>query len=128
MKERWKLEREAVLESRPGQPRSPSLAELRQEWQQCVWGMGIDPQRLVGRTVGRQRRLQGIDRQEAARIVTEALEVLVEKQSSWRPAELVRELAAVVPTTVSADAKQLTEFLDTLADEVARTRCADISC
>ena len=127
VKERWKFEREAVLESRPGKPRSPSLAELRQEWQQRVWGMGIDPQRLVGRTIGRQRRLQEIDRHETTRIVTEALEVLVGKQSSWRPAELVRELAAVVPTTVTADAKQLTKFLDTLADEVARTRCADIS-
>jgi conjugative relaxase-like TrwC/TraI family protein len=127
VKERWKLEREAVLESRLGKPRSPSLAELREEWRQRVWGMGIDPQRLVGRTVGRQRRLQGIDRHEAARIVTEGLEVLVGKQSSWRPAELVRELAGGVPTTVTADAKQLTEFVDTLADEVARTRCADIS-
>jgi conjugative relaxase-like TrwC/TraI family protein len=126
-KQRWKLEREAVLDSRPGKPRSPSLAELRQEWHQRVWGMGIDPQRLIWKAIGRQRRLQGIDRHEAARIVTEGLEVLVGKQSSWRPAELVRELAAVVPTTVTADAKQLTEFLDTLADEVARTRCADIS-
>jgi conjugative relaxase-like TrwC/TraI family protein len=127
VKERWKLEREAVLESRPAKPRSPSLAELRQEWQQRVWGMGLDPARLVGQVIRRQRRLQGIDRHEAARIVTEGLEVLVGKQSSWRPAELVRELAAVVPTTVTADAKQLTGFVDTLADEVARTRCADIS-
>jgi len=127
VKERWKLEREAVLESRPGKPRSPSLAELREEWQQRVWGMGIDPQRLVGRAIGRQRRLQGVDRDEAARLVTEGLEELAGKQSSWRPAELVRELAAVVPTTVTADAKQLTEFLETLAGEVARTRCADIS-
>jgi conjugative relaxase-like TrwC/TraI family protein len=126
-KERWHLEREAVLDSRPGKPRSPSLAELRQEWLQRVWGMGIDPQRLVGGAVGRRRRLQGIDRDEAASIVTEGLEVLVGKQSSWRPAELVRELAAVVPTTVTADANELTEFLDALADEVARTRCADIS-
>jgi conjugative relaxase-like TrwC/TraI family protein len=127
VKERWKLEREAVLESRPAKPRSPSLAELRQEWQQRVWGMGIDPQRLVGRAIGRQRRLQGIDRHEAARIVTTGLEVLVGKQSSWRPAELVRELAAVVPTNVTADAKELTGFLDTLAEAVAKTRCADIS-
>jgi conjugative relaxase-like TrwC/TraI family protein len=127
VKERWKLEREAVLESRPGKPRSPSLGELSEEWQQRVWGMGFDPQRLVGRAIGRRRRPQGIDRDEAARLVTEGLEVLVAKQSSWRPAELVRELAAVVPTTVTADAKQVTEFVDSLADEVARRRCADIS-
>jgi conjugative relaxase-like TrwC/TraI family protein len=126
-RERWKLEREAVLESRPGKPRSPSLAELREEWRGRVETMGLDPHRLVGRTIGRHRRLHGIDRNEAARIVTEGLDVLAGKQSSWRPAELVRELAAVVPTNVTADAKQLTDFLDTLADEVARTCCADIS-
>jgi hypothetical protein len=51
----------------------------------------------------------------------------VEQQSSWRPAELVRELAAAVPTTVTAEATQLTEFLDTLADGVARRLCADVS-
>ena len=126
-KERWRLEREAVLDSRPRKPRSPSLDELRQEWQQRVWGVGIDPQRLVGRAIRRQRHLQGIDRHEAARMVTQGLEVLVGRQSSWRPAELIRELAAAVPTTATADAEELTEFLETLADHAARTRCADIS-
>jgi conjugative relaxase-like TrwC/TraI family protein len=58
-KERWKLEREAVLESRPAKPRSPSLAELREEWHQRVWGMGLDPQRLVGRLLDVRRRLPG---------------------------------------------------------------------
>ena len=126
-KERWRLEREAVLDSRPGKPRSPSLDELRGEWRQRVEAMGLDPVQLVGRTIGRQRRLQRIDRHGAARIITTGLEVLAERQSSWRPAELVRELSAVLPTNVSADAKELTRFLDTLADDVAKTRCADIS-
>jgi conjugative relaxase-like TrwC/TraI family protein len=127
VKERWRLEREAVLDSRPGKPRSPSLDELREEWRQRVEAMGLDPSRLVQRTIRHQRRLGGIDRHETARIISGGLQALVEKQSSWRPAELVRELAAVVPTNVTADAQELTGFLDTLADAAAKTRCADIS-
>jgi conjugative relaxase-like TrwC/TraI family protein len=126
VKERWRMEREAVLDSRPAKPRSPSLAELRQEWQQRVWGMGFDPARLVGETIGRQRRLGGIHHR-AARIISRGLQTLVEKQSSWRPAELVRELAAATPTNATADAKELTEYIDNLADAVTKTRCADIS-
>jgi conjugative relaxase-like TrwC/TraI family protein len=126
-RERWRLEREAVLVSRPGKPRSPSLTELREEWRQRVEALGLDPSRLVERMLRHQRRLQGIDRHDAARITSQGMEALIQGQSSWRPAELVRELAAAVPTTVTADAKELTGFLDTLADGVARTRCADIS-
>jgi conjugative relaxase-like TrwC/TraI family protein len=126
-KERWRLEREAVLDSRPGKPRSPSLDELREEWRGRVETMGLNPTRLVDRAVGRVRGRQGIDRYEAAWIVTEGLEALAGKQSSWRPAEVARELAAVVPTTVAADAKAVTEFVDNLSDEVVKTRCADVS-
>jgi conjugative relaxase-like TrwC/TraI family protein len=125
-KERWRMKREAVLESRPAKPRSPSLDELREEWRQRVEAMGFDPARVVGRAVGRQRRLGGIHHR-AARIISRGLQTLVEKQSSWRPAELVRELAAAVPTNVSADARELTRFIDNLADAVTKTRCADIS-
>jgi conjugative relaxase-like TrwC/TraI family protein len=126
-KERWRLEREAVLDSRPGKPRSPSLTKLREEWRQRVETLGLDPSQLVERVIRHHRRLQGIDQHEAARIASQALVALVDRQSSWRPAELVRELAAAVPTTVTADAEGLTEFLETLADGVAKTRCADIS-
>jgi conjugative relaxase-like TrwC/TraI family protein len=125
-KERWRLEREAVLDSRPGKPRSPSLDELREEWRERVEAMGFDPARVVGETIGRQRRLGGIHHR-AARIISRGLQALVEKQSSWRPAELVRELAAATPTNVTADAKELTGFIDNLADAVTKTRCSDIS-
>ncbi len=50
-----------------------------------------------------------------------------ERQSTWRPAELVRELAAAVPTTVTVDSVQLTDFLQRLADHAAAARCVDIS-
>jgi conjugative relaxase-like TrwC/TraI family protein len=126
-KERWKLEREAVLDSRPAKPHGPTLPELHHEWRLRVQVMGRHSGRIVEAMVGRQRRLEGIDADRAVSMAKEAVSSLSDQQSSWRPAELVRELAAVTPTTVTADARQLTEFLQRLADQVAAARCVDIS-
>ena len=125
--ERWKLEREAVVDSRPAKPHSPTPAELRREWRKRVRGLGREPERLVENVVGRQQGLGGIDSRTAGLLVEEALGSLGERQSTWRPAELVRELAAAVPTTVTAGSEKLTGFLQRLADHAAATRCVDIS-
>ena len=124
--ERWRLEREAAVDSRPSKPRGTSAAELRQEWQERVRALGWDPERLVEAVIGRQHGLEGIDAATAARMAEQALGSLAERQSTWRPAELVRELAATTPTTVTADAAELTGFLQRLADHAA-TRCVDVS-
>jgi conjugative relaxase-like TrwC/TraI family protein len=125
--ERWKLERESVVDSRPSKPHCPTPAELRREWQERVRGLGHDPERLIEGAVGHQNRLEGLDSEAALLLVETAVESLGERQSTWRPAELVRELAAAVPTTVAAGSEQLTEFLQLLADHAARARCVDIS-
>jgi conjugative relaxase-like TrwC/TraI family protein len=125
--ERWKLEREAVVDSRPAKPHNPTPAELRQEWHERTRALGRDPERLVKTVVGRQHGIGGIDSGTAGLLVEEALGSLGERQSTWRPAELVRELAATVPTTVTAGSEQLTDFLQRLADHTADTRCVDIS-
>ena len=125
--ERWKLEREAAVDSRPSKPHGTTSAQLRQEWQERVQALGRDPERLVETAIGRQRGFEGIDAGRAGLLVEEALGSLVECQSTWRPAELVRELAAATPTTVAVDAEQLTDFLQRLADHTAGTRCVDIS-
>jgi conjugative relaxase-like TrwC/TraI family protein len=126
--ERWKLEREAVVDSRPSKPHGPTPAELRREWRERVRGLGRDPELLVESVVGRHhRRIEAIDSGTAVLLVEEALGSLGERQSTWRPAELVRELAAAVPTSVTVDSEQLTDFLQRLADHAAATRCVDIS-
>ena len=126
-RERWRLEREAVLDSRPAKRDGPGLDELREEWWDRVWGMERDPDRLVERAVGRQPYPGGIDAPTAGRMVEEAIEALSEGQSSWRPAELTRELARVTPTNVATDAKGLTGFLERLASQAVERRCVDIS-
>jgi conjugative relaxase-like TrwC/TraI family protein len=125
--ERWKLEREAVVDSRPAKPHGPTAAELRREWEDRVRGLGHDAERLVKNVVGRQLGFGGIDSGTAGLLVESALDSLGERQSTWRPAELVRELAGAVPTTVTADSEQLTDFLQRLADQTAGTHCVDIS-
>src|SRR5690606_2873375 len=52
---------------------------------------------------------------------------LADQQSAWRPAELVRELAGATPTTVTAHAQDLTEFLQRLADQATVARCVEMS-
>ncbi len=125
--ERWRLEREAVLDSRPSKPHGPTAADLRQEWRERIRVLGHDSRTVVSHMIGHRRRPWGIDPGTAAHVVDRALASLSERQSTWRRAELVRELAAAMPTTVTVDAEQMTGFLDQLADQVAATRCVDIS-
>ncbi len=111
--ERWRLEREAVVDSRPAKPHGQTAAQLHADWQERVRKLGLDSERLVENAVGRQRFLEGIDPVQAARLVNQAIDSLGERQSTWRAAELVRELAAAVPTTVTVDPQQLTGFFGT---------------
>jgi hypothetical protein len=97
-REQWRLEREAVLDSRPAKTHSHSSGELREARRTRAAALGYEPHDLVAGTVGRVRRPAGIDQAMMAGMVEAALEVLRERQSTWRPAELVRELAARVPT------------------------------
>ena len=69
----------------------------------------------------------GIDRRAGATVVDQAMATIGEGQSSWRPAELMRELAAAVPTGTQLDADRLVAWLDDVAAEVAATRCVDLS-
>ena len=62
-----------------------------------------------------------------AGMIDGALEALGERQSTWRPAELVRELAAQVPTNVTVEPDRLCGFLQDLANHVAADRCVDLS-
>lgn len=126
VKERWRQEREAVLDSRPAKPHGVSLAQMHGEWIERTRRLGHDPQHLVRAVTGRHRRLDDLDHRVAAALADAALASLGEGQSAWRHAEVVRELAAAVPTTTTVGSAALTAALDGLADEVADERCVDI--
>jgi conjugative relaxase-like TrwC/TraI family protein len=126
-KEGWRLEREAVLDSRPAKPHGIVLSDLRDDWQDRALDLGYDPVLLARQALTRRLETAGLGETVADRMVEAALGSLGERQSSWRPAELVRELAAAVPTTTTLDSADLTDTLDQLAVELADTHCVDIS-
>ena len=126
-RERWRFEREAVVDSRPAKDHGHSAAELHADWRERVQALGVEPERLLADSVGRIRQPRGIDQETMREMVDRALAALQDSQSTWRPAEVVRELAAQVPTQVTADAGELCGFLQRLADHVVVTRCVDLS-
>ena len=119
-RERWQLEREASVDSRPAKDHAVVAEVLHERWVGQLRDLRIDPERLVasvlGRSVGDESTLDALDRN---RLIDDALDALAEKQSSWRPAEIVRELAAVLPTNLSAPAAELVGWVDVAAHREA---------
>ena len=126
-RERWRLQREAAVDSRPAKPSQQHPDGLHQEWRDRLEGLGHDPTRLIHDVIGRHVQPVGIYPEVAAVMTERALEALAGQQSTWRPGQLVRELAAQVPTDVTVNPVELVGFLDRLADHVAVTRCVDLS-
>ena len=125
--ERWRLEREAVTDSRPAKRHGITHDDLQAEWWDRTRQLGFEPDDLVRAAIGRQRTRSVVDHRVAARMVSEAVEALEDKQSSWRPAEALRELAATLPTTVPAAADRLTPWLQAVTDHMVEARCVDLT-
>ena len=60
-------------------------------------------------------------------MIDTAIATISEKQSSWRPTELLRELAALVPTDTVLPTHRLVEWLNNLTDHVVDNYCIDVS-
>ena len=127
VRERWQLEREAVLDSRPAKPKTLDAGMQHRRWVDQTVALGLDPAEIVAGAVGVPVPKQVIDRWSASSIEDQAIASISEGQSSWRPAELVRELAAATPTGTSLDANRLVAWLDEVASGVAVSRCVDLS-
>jgi conjugative relaxase-like TrwC/TraI family protein len=125
--EQWRLEREAVVDSRPAKDHTRTSGELHHEWQSRLAALGFEPRPVVAEVVGQVRRSKGIDQEATSTMIDRTLEALTERQSTWRPAELVRELAAQVPTEVAVDPNELCQFLQQLAAHTVVARCVDLS-
>jgi conjugative relaxase-like TrwC/TraI family protein len=126
-RERWRLEREAVTDSRPAKSHGTDAPSLHEEWAERVRAIGYEPERLAAEVAPAAGARRGIDDASREAIVTQALGALADRQSTWRPAELVRELAAAVPTDVTIPAQVLVPWLDRLADEVIAERLVELS-
>ncbi|MDE0804055.1 MAG: relaxase domain-containing protein [Acidimicrobiales bacterium] len=127
LRERWRLEREAVLDTRPHKEDDTDPIALEENWRDRLLGLGLTPDKLVADATGHERGLDRVDDATRARIAKQALDAMVDQQSTWRSAEVVREVAAAVPTTVVLPADELARWVDGLSDEIVRTHMIDLS-
>ncbi len=125
-RERWRLEREAVVDSRPAKPHPADPDLMHTHWTQRVDALGLDPARVVDDATG-WLAAHDLDVVRSNDTVAAAMAALAEKQSSWRPAEITREIAAALPTDTGIDPAHIAEMLDRLTDQAIRQYCVDIS-
>jgi conjugative relaxase-like TrwC/TraI family protein len=126
-RERWKLEREAAVDSRPAKAEQVDATVLHDTWVSQTRALGHDPATLVADVIGQAIERHQVNEPERAVMIDQAITAMGEKQSSWRPTELHRELGALVPTTTATTAAQIVGLLDDLCDQVVATRCVELS-
>jgi flagellar biosynthesis GTPase FlhF len=100
---------------------------LHDEWVLRVEGLGVEPQRLVDAVMDRVERTQALTVSRSEMIATDAVIALADKQSTWRPAEIVREVAALTPTNLAISAVEVVTQIDDLAARIESARCVDLS-
>ena len=126
-RERWQLEREAVTDSRPAKVHGVDADSLHAQWAARTRTLGLDPTVVVAHATGQVVGRAGVDRSTAVSMIDQALANISVKQSSWRPSEILRELAAVVPTDVAVPAGRLVPWLNTVTALVVANSCIDVS-
>jgi conjugative relaxase-like TrwC/TraI family protein len=126
-RERWRLEREAVVDSRPKKSKSVDAEQLHDQWRDQARAIGMDPDCVIEDAMDQVEFRSPIDPRLNDLIADWAIDSITEQQSSWRPAELVREVAGFCPTDTAADASSIVRWADGLASRIAARRCIDIS-
>jgi conjugative relaxase-like TrwC/TraI family protein len=126
-RERWRLEREAVVDSRPHKSHSIDAEVLHNGWAEQTRRLGLDPDRVVDDAVGRVDARRSLSGEEASDVLHRAMDSIVERQSSWRPTELHREVAAAVPTDLAVGAEPLVEWIEQSAGHLVASHCVDLS-
>ena len=127
VRERWKLEREAAVDSRPAKADQVDATVLHDTWAVQTRALGHDPTTLVADVIGQAIERANVDEPDRALMIDHAITVMGDKQSSWRPTELHRELGALVPTDTAITATEIVELLDDLSDQIVATRCVELS-
>lgn len=125
--EAWRLERGAVLDSRPAKRHLGERVDLRGEWAERIEGVGFDPREVVEDAVGGLPAPGRLTTEVRVAMVDQALAALTESQSTWRPNELLMELARAVPTTVHAPPAELVATLERLTERVLAEHCVDLT-
>ena len=126
-RERWRLEREAATDSRPAKAHAADAQTLHDGWAAQTRGLGLEPAAVVEQAIDQVAGRDVVDPATTMSMIDTAMATISEKQSSWRPTELLRELAALVPTDTVIPTNRLVEWLNKLTDHVVDSYCVDVS-
>ena len=126
-RERWRLEREAASDSRPAKAHAAEAQTLHDGWAAQTRALGLEPVDVIENTIDQVAGRAVVDRATTMSMIDTAMATISEKQSSWRPTELLRELAALVPTDTVLPTDRLVEWLNKLTDHVVDNCCIDVS-
>ena len=124
-RERWRIEREAAIDSRPSKA-SEDAQSLHEHWVEQLDAVGYSPGGYVEQVTGRTRPIEP-DAATDRDAVVEALSSLRDTQSVWRPAEITREIAAALPARLGGTAAKTVERAQRLASHVGDALTVDIS-
>lgn len=124
-RERWMLEREAALDSRPSKA-SVDAPVLNERWIAQLHGLGYHPDAYISLVTGRALPLEADEATDRTAVAT-ALSSLRDTQSVWRPAEITREIAAAFPTAIGATASEVVAHASQLAADAEVELMVDIS-
>ena len=126
-RERWRLEREAATDSRPAKAHAANAQTLHEGWAAQTRALGLEPAAVIEHAIDQVDGRAVVDRAATRSMIDTAMATISEKQSSWRPTELLRELAALVPTDTVLPPVGLVGWLDKLTDHVVANYCVDVS-
>ena len=147
-RERWKLEREAVLDCRPtktvsgpvanrdaaaGSPATTgpggNAAAFHHSWRTQLAGLGVNPDDLVAAVTSQTRDLAAALSADAedGPVIDAALQTLTDSSSTWRHADVVREIARAVPTNTAVPADELVGQITSLAHNFEDVWCVDLA-
>ncbi len=115
------LERDAVYKSRPTKPKVTDAETMRAEWQREALAAG---RQLPVAPAGR-RLLPGLAALDREAVIDEALRRVASEGSTWLQADLMREVATLVPAGTAPSAEALIALVDDLATEAAG-RCTEL--
>lgn len=117
----YRLERSAVLASRPGKSEPIEADQLRAEWTERARHAGFEALALPDG----QHRLPGVTARDGEAEITAALGAVAEASSTWLKADLAREIAARLPAEVASSAVGAVQVVDELAER-AVSRCVEL--
>ena len=121
------LEREAGTDSRPAEAHAADAQSLHEGWAAQTPELGLEPADVIEHAIDQVAGRDVVDRATTLSMIDTAMATISEKQSSWRPTELLRELAALVPTDTVLSTARLVELLNKLTVHVVDNYCIDVS-